>query len=367
MNEMDSVIFLYKINHGNIPRKWVVRIMVNRPANKYISFGTWRFFLASLVAISHLWAGMIEGYAAYAVWGFFVLSGYLMTYVLRNKYGFDFQGLKAYAFNRFLRIMPSYWAVLILGIITIVVLTPLGIDLPKLNPQFAMPHGREWLFPLTLLPIFIGSNIPVPVANALGVEVGVYILIPFMAQHRSAAWLGMLLGLFINYQYGFGVPSFPARYSEFLPCFLPFAIGSLVAHYINQLRRFSYPRLSWLVWIIHGLLWFKFGSWPWTYGLYFSIILSSWVVVSMDTDRSSSLDKFLGDLSYPVYLIHTTVAAWLLGYYGYTRTFSFFAWSFLGTLFLSWMIIILVDKPLLPAKKLSNKKPIQEGINANII
>jgi peptidoglycan/LPS O-acetylase OafA/YrhL len=50
-----------------------------------ISLGTWRFFLAFLVAISHLWAGMIDGPAAYAVWGFFVLSGYLMTLVLMTK------------------------------------------------------------------------------------------------------------------------------------------------------------------------------------------------------------------------------------------------------------------------------------------
>jgi hypothetical protein len=37
------------------------------------SLGTWRFFLAFVVVISHLWAGMIDGPAAYAVWGFFVL------------------------------------------------------------------------------------------------------------------------------------------------------------------------------------------------------------------------------------------------------------------------------------------------------
>ena len=47
-----------------------------------LGFGMWRFFLAFLVVISHLWAGMLDGPAAYAVWGFFILSGYLMTFVL---------------------------------------------------------------------------------------------------------------------------------------------------------------------------------------------------------------------------------------------------------------------------------------------
>ena len=54
-----------------------------------LGFGAWRFLLAVLVAVSHLWGGMIHAPAAYAVWGFFVLSGYLMTLVLGHKYGTD--------------------------------------------------------------------------------------------------------------------------------------------------------------------------------------------------------------------------------------------------------------------------------------
>ena len=59
-----------------------------------IGLGTFRFFLAFLVAISHLWENMIGGPAAYAVWGFFVLSGFLMTLILTTKYGFTKQGIQ---------------------------------------------------------------------------------------------------------------------------------------------------------------------------------------------------------------------------------------------------------------------------------
>ena len=75
-----------------------------------LGIGSWRFFLAFLVVISHLWKDMIGGPAAYAVWGFYVLSGYLMTLVLNEKYGPSINGLKRYAYNRFLRIYPLYWA-----------------------------------------------------------------------------------------------------------------------------------------------------------------------------------------------------------------------------------------------------------------
>lgn len=344
--------FLYFLLRGRSYRGGItIDTSTKRTRKRTISFGTWRFFLACLVVLSHLWAGMIDGYAAYAVWGFFVLSGYLMTYVLKNKYGFNVKGLTAYAYNRFLRIMPSYWIAVLLGVITIVTLSSKGIELQKLTPQFVMPHGEEWLFSLTLIPIFIVDNLAVPVSTALGIEWGVYFLLPFMARHVSAAWISFLLGIFINYHYGINMSTFPARYSEFLPCLLPFAAGSLVAHYIDVLRKFSAPKLSWFVWIIHGLVWFIFDLWPWTYGLYFSIMLSAWVIISMDCDDSSDIDKILGDLSYPVYLFHTTVGAWFISIYGYSRPFVFFAMSFIGTLMISFIIIKFIDKPILRRKK----------------
>ena len=73
----------------------------------------WNLSLRSgvCVAISHLWGGMIGGPAAYAVWGFYCLSGYLMTLVLNEKYGFSPRGLARFAINRALRIYPAYYVV----------------------------------------------------------------------------------------------------------------------------------------------------------------------------------------------------------------------------------------------------------------
>jgi peptidoglycan/LPS O-acetylase OafA/YrhL len=72
-----------------------------------MALGSWRFFLALLVAFSHLWDGMIHGPAAYAVWGFFLISGFLMALVLQTRYSDGWGGLRDYAFNRFLRIYPA--------------------------------------------------------------------------------------------------------------------------------------------------------------------------------------------------------------------------------------------------------------------
>lgn len=283
---------------------------------KFISFGTWRFVLAFLVAISHLWAGMIHGYAAYAVWAFYVLSGYLMTYVLIHKYGFSSEGLQAYGYNRFIRIMPSYWVALILGVITLWMMLPLGFDPSMLNPAFKLPHGLQWFFNLALIPSFDESALAVPVAKALSIEICAYMIIPLLARYKQVAWVTLVLSSLLNAKLQFTIESFPERYSSLLPCLLTFSLGALVAHNIETLKRFASPTLSCSIWFIHGLIWIKFDQWPWTYGLYSSIILSAWVIISLDARRTSKFDQFLGDLSYPIYLFHTTVAAWLLPFYG---------------------------------------------------
>lgn len=318
---------------------------------KYIGFGTWRFFLAFLVVISHLWADMIHGPAAYAVWGFYVLSGYLMTYVLRNKYGFKKEGILSYAYNRFLRIMPLYYAALILGVLTILILVPRGVDLFSLNPQFGMPEGMWWLFALTLFPLFPMGNTPVPVSSALGIEVGSYFLMPLIAMHRSAAWIAFIIGVLINWDLGFVLETFGERYATFVPCILAFAVGSLVCHYKDELKKFAFPTLSLVAWILHTLVWLKFPYWPWTYGLYASLILSGWVIISLDSRETTSFDKKLGDFSYPIYLLHTTVGAWFYKYFNFERSFMFFVVSFLATLLVSWILIKLIDKPLYSIKK----------------
>jgi len=316
-----------------------------------IGLGAWRFFLAALVAISHLWENMIHGPAAYAVWGFFILSGYLMTHVLCFKYYMPKRGLWDYTFNRFLRIYPAYAVAVVAGAVTLFVLPRIGVLPSALNPQFLRPHTTlEWLSNILLLPVPT-PGLFVPVAGALAVEVGAYVLMPLMAKNRSAAWLGFILSVLLNLKYGLGLDSFGERYSGFLTCFMAFAAGSLLSQYSEILSRFRAPRLSPTAWILHCLVWLMFPYWPWTYGLYVSLLLSAWVVLSLAPAKQSRLDRWLGDLSYPVYLFHTTAAIWLIALGMQMRSFSFFCAGFAITIVLSWLVIRLVDQPLAGLKK----------------
>ncbi len=320
-----------------------------------MGIGTWRFFLSFLVAISHLYGNMIHGPAAYAVWGFFVLSGFLMTLILTKKYGFSPAGLKDYSQNRFLRIYPSYIFSVILGMVVLFILKKCHLETTVLNPGFQVPRGLyEFIGNFLMFPFSIGGMF-VPVAGALFVEVWAYALMPFMAYSRHAAIFGFLVTLAGNIQYGITPETFPIRYSGFATGLLAFSVGALTLHYYDVLKKFGMPHTSVLIWCMHGVLWLFDPYYPWNYGLYISMFLSAWVVISLFPIKSSQLDKLLGDLSYPVYLLHTTVGMCIYFLFG-QRSFSFFLIAFALTVWLSYAVVRFIEKPLIRFKK---QKPIQ--------
>jgi peptidoglycan/LPS O-acetylase OafA/YrhL len=314
--------------------------------------GAWRLFLALLVALSHLWASMLHGPAAYAVWGFFVLSGFLMAFVLQQKYGYSFAGLRAYAGNRFLRIFPGFWVACLAGAAVLWWLQQRGVDARQLNPGFGTPRdAAEWGFVLTLLPAFPRWNAPVPVANALSIEVGYYLLMPFMARSRSTAWFGLVFGAMVVADFGLATETFDRRYAWFLPAAPAFALGALVCHYRHALSRLAAPRLSVLAWLAHCGVVAVHSHWPWTYGLYASALLSAWVVISLSPLQPGRVDTVLGELSYPFYLLHSTAGALLLAWFGYGRPGLFAMLALLLTLAASWAMVVLLDRPLTRRKR----------------
>src|SRR5690349_19788263 len=116
--------------------------------------GAWRLLLAFLVIASHL-SGLRElsHIGAFAVFGFYVVSGYLMTLVLNDIYRFE---LRRYVANRLLRIFPLYWLVALCTL-------PLLVFLPRL----ALAYHDAWVLEsssrfvldnLLVLPLAITSD-----------------------------------------------------------------------------------------------------------------------------------------------------------------------------------------------------------------
>src|SRR5947209_2762288 len=71
-----------------------------------------RFFLSAVVMQSHIWPLHAPWLAHQSVFGFYTLSGFLMTRVLNERYGFSPSGLSRFVVNRVLRLWPTYLIVL---------------------------------------------------------------------------------------------------------------------------------------------------------------------------------------------------------------------------------------------------------------
>jgi peptidoglycan/LPS O-acetylase OafA/YrhL len=71
-------------------------------------FGTFRFILASFVLISHVYAGSAFNIGEAAVVNFFVISGYVMTVLIRTHYPSLGKPTIYFYWDRFLRIFPQY-------------------------------------------------------------------------------------------------------------------------------------------------------------------------------------------------------------------------------------------------------------------
>src|SRR3984893_19113587 len=78
-----------------------------------------RYVLAAIVAQTHLWSWGTDWTGQIAVFVFYTLSGYLMTRVLNERYGFTLRGTAAFALNRVLRLWPAYLAIMTLALVAL--------------------------------------------------------------------------------------------------------------------------------------------------------------------------------------------------------------------------------------------------------
>jgi len=162
--------------------------------------GYFRFFLAVAVAANHLW--IIGGVGRYAVFSFYILSGYLMTTIIIEKYGTSKTGLYKYALNRFLRIYPMY---LMAFAITIIALYILGAEnVTKLDSNISIPSSiKGWFMNITLFGLDFGvKSRTIPPSWTLFVEVFFYAFIP-IAVRLGKNFISLIFHTFIRYDFSF--------------------------------------------------------------------------------------------------------------------------------------------------------------------
>jgi peptidoglycan/LPS O-acetylase OafA/YrhL len=287
-------------------------------------FGTYRILLALLVVADHYARVPLIG--GYAVFGFFVLSGFLMTLIMQENYGYTMRGIGAYGLNRFLRIYPLYWVNCLIGL-AVLLLYPL--DTTGINANFTVPdNALDWAKNIFLVIGFEAPGVILSIAWALTVELFFYICIGLgLSRNRAitAIWFGSSVA-YTLWLLASGA-SFDLRYHTIAAGSLPFSTGALIYHnrvkLLTALRPLSQsdyaPLTMFALILLNWLICWQTGTLR-SWGFYINYLLCAAMIICLYDRRelkfvSRKFDRRWGDLSYPIYLVHIPLAYAFLAFW----------------------------------------------------
>jgi len=302
--------------------------------------GVIRTFLALSVLDGHygFWPSSVwlHGYVAVCV--FFIISGFYMNLVLDQKYSRDVGRFYA---NRLTRLAPAYYIVLMLLVIGNqcgVLADVAGIN-NHLEPlQYGAPYSTSdqaiaWITNLTLFPASIAAPIggfrygtpwtelALGQMYTVGLELLFYGIAPPLVRLRNR-WFLLVLSAALAAHFlpcYFGLPSRPWQY-EFFPTILVFFLLGMGAYRVHRRMpelRGGFAALGWLAVPVMFAYCYTYrvpmtydmtNSWQtWTLYTAFAIFLP----LLFQASKSSRLDRFIGDLSYPIYVSQFLIIAWV--------------------------------------------------------
>ncbi len=328
--------------------------------------------MALLVAIAHLWRGQIDPAAHYGVFCFFIISGYLITRILCETYAFSASGLARFALNRFLRLYPAYAVVFMLSLGLLFFASAEALNYSGGMLQMNDANWQAWLYNIIIFGVahlHVDGGDSVLAARlvnniwSVSIELWFYLLMALgLSRTPKLSLLWFIAGI------GYMVYGFYHHYSFYdfyLPVpagILPFSIGACIYHLLKRWHLPSAMHHPWMiastiVWIgVYGAGAHGFYD-PERAGLYLSLIPSAALVIgclhylpARAAPWSQRIDKLLGNLSYPLFLVHWTVAVFILWVYPLAQPQLDAGWllvlSLLPTHVLAWAIYRYVEKPI---------------------
>ncbi len=324
-----------------------------------------------------------------AVESFFIISGFYMSLILNEKYVGKSNSYRLFITNRFLRLYPIYWAVLLLSVFTIVLFALANGKPLSLFPGFSSGHlnlsSLIFLILTNLLifgqdmVLFLGLNVQtghlffttnflntspqvftylfVPQAWTLGLELMFYLLAPFILKKGLKVvlvliLLSLLLRVFI-YDY-IGLQNDPWTY-RFFPTELSFFLLGNVSYRLylitgnmvikKQVYLIFYIGLTVFTIIFSFLPSIKFRVMPFSINeiVYFLGIIIS-IPLLFSFLKRNKWDNQFGELSYPIYITHI-----LVGSICYSLNINFIQQGWVIALFsisLSLLLNYLVARPI---------------------
>lgn len=238
---------------------------------------------------------------------FFALSGFMLFYVYKEKFGVKGQ-IKKYLLNRFIRIYPSYWILTFIAGIILLFFPFLGLG-NEINYEAVV-------FSILLIPHPDGIVPILDVAWSLIYTVYFYIIFSFLflsSRTISAIvlsiWLFITLGFVTNTFWSYD--SLP--YYFFYEYNLIFSVGVLCAYLFNKIK-LNFPlsaMIAGIGFIAFPFLWInevhQFINLRYELSLGLASAFVIFGLASIDLQKDIKLPKFLnylGNASLSIYLAH---------------------------------------------------------------
>ncbi len=309
--------------------------------------GILRLVLAISVVITHsesIWGVNFVG-GKVAVQSFYIISGFYMSLILNEKYIGKNNSYKLYMTNRLLRLYPIYWTVLILTVLFgfIVFQATNGQKFPKIDVYIEYYHVMDFdtLFFLVFtniflffqdIVLFLGLDtlngqlfftenfrttspklftfLLIPPAWTLGMEITFYLIAPFIVRKKLSLIFMLLALTFLLriYLSNIGLTHDPWNY-RFFPTELRFFLLGILSYHIYKRKYLIKTWLSKYVFAALCILTLAYQLLPYAYSkeyFYFTIFFISIPYVFQFT-KNSKIDRYIGELSYPVYISHILV------------------------------------------------------------
>jgi peptidoglycan/LPS O-acetylase OafA/YrhL len=346
--------------------------------------GTLRTLFAVAVVFAHSYGYVLVG-GRNAVQLFYMISGFLISYVIVEKKAYP--SIKSFYINRFLRLYPIYVVVAVLTLIAFF----FGLDkLPEQVAFFATyqkaPFAANALLATSNISLFfqdwvmfaavennqlkfatnfyksevvLYKGLIVPQAWTLGIELCFYAIAPFVLAKRkillTLLTLSLALRIYLVY-IGLGMQD-PWTYRFFPTELALFLLGALSHQVVLPLYKkvFASGNIE------------KYSAFA-TYSLIF-ITLVFWLIPVSPLKKSAVLfaiffvampltflfqskrdwDKWVGDLSYPIYICHMLViyvVSFFMERFGIQDTVALSLTSVVFTICISVALNIYVGKPV---------------------
>ena len=317
--------------------------------------------------MAHLGDRMAPHAGEIAVFGFYTLSGYLITRVVTTRYGGGDDGLKRFALNRALRLYPAYFALLFFSIALIPFIAETAV---RLNPVLAMPESAgAWPAQFAIFGLLKVTELGgleqrlVPPAWSLNMELLFYTIIALGAagsRLRAHAWLAVSL---LFWGYLLALDEKHVAYQSMLGPSLPFACEAVLHYHAKAVERLvarapaplaiaaalGYGLYAYMTYQVSGRV-------SGTQALFLSVPVALVAISACafhpairDSRFLAPSDQLLGDLSYPAFLCHWHVAAALMAAFpealpgkGPALVFA----SFPLIILLSVAVVFLVERPV---------------------